>query len=165
MGRERARHGLQQAVEHRCPQRILAVGLSGGLHPNARTGESGEPAWVVGENPGDRPIPLNPWPGHRPRGGLVTVHQLAANPAAKAQLRDRFQADWVDMETYAWAQVARQGNIPLTVIRVVVDGPASWMPTWRRITSWPAAVGLPWRSWVAQRVLTRQVRDALCGFS
>ena len=54
-------------------------------------------------------------------GRLLTVDQIAADPQTKRELGVKFQAQAVEMESYAVAQTAREMDLPFLSVRVISD--------------------------------------------
>jgi nucleoside phosphorylase len=160
-GPERAQRGLQRALRELKPERMVAIGLCGGLSPGETIGSCAVPAEVVSEYAEGR-YRCAPWPGIAQAGRLVSVNQVAADPHVKEMLHERYQARWVDMETFAWAQVAAEEGVPLTVVRVVVDAATDYLPTWRVRQSWSSVLDVVAHGWTARRTLSTIVRRMLC---
>jgi adenosylhomocysteine nucleosidase len=158
---QRAAAGLTSLIERHRPRAVVGIGFCGGLRQDAQRGTVAIPAEVVDER-GGSPIAFYPHPGGW--GRIGSVGRVAADPGEKARLRERSGADWVDQESYAWARVAARRGIPLTVVRVVLDGPHEFLPTWGRPESWPAALFLPARALWARRILRETGREVLCAY-
>ncbi len=54
-------------------------------------------------------------------GGLVTTDHIIRLPKEKRELGEKHTALAVDMETFAVAEVCRQGKVPLIAVRIVSD--------------------------------------------
>ena len=162
-GPAKARAGLQRALAFAEPERIIALGLCGGLAPGEAIGTPAVPRAVVAEDERDE-IVCDLWPGLDSRGLLVTVPAPVTTPLAKASLRESTLADWVDMESYSWAKMAREREIPFTVMRVVVDGWDDFLPNVTSPRSWLSAASLPRRSFQARKRLHEEARRILCRF-
>jgi nucleoside phosphorylase len=160
-GPERARSGLEAVLNRIHPDHILAVGLCGGLNPVDAIGAYAIPTELVaGYDYGV--YACAPWPGITAQGRLVSVCKLAATPEEKARLREQHNARWVDMETFAWASVAAAQGIPLTVIRVIVDGARDYIPSWQVRKSWGSALTLAMHALLARRRLRAIAPRILC---
>lgn len=157
---DRAEAGLSALLERHRPSAVLGVGFCGGLRDSAGCGHVAVPAEVVSDRGGD-PVALRVGP--RARGRMVSVARVAADPEEKARLARRFGADYVDQESYGWALAAARFGLPLTVVRVVLDGPGDVLPTWHRPASWPSAALLPVRAFAVRRILGEAGTQVLCG--
>jgi len=62
-------------------------------------------------------------------GPMAEVRAVVATPADKASLRRRTGAVAVDMESAAVARCARQAGVPFVVVRAVVDGANTALPS------------------------------------
>ena len=161
MGQQKAKSGLERALKEIRPRRIIAVGLCGGLAPGEVIGSLAVPSSIVAQGK-EAGIICETLPGLDHRGVLVTVPGPVTTPAAKADLRKATMADWVDMESYAWAEVARERGIPFAVMRVVVDSWDEFLPNLGSPRSWSSALSLPQRSFQARRKLHQEARRVLC---
>lgn len=156
---DRAKAGLAALIERHRPRAVVGIGFCGGLGERAHRGAVAIPAEVVSEH-GGNPLAFTPCPGAG--GRIVSVRRIAADPDGKARLAERFAADYVDQESYGWAQAAAEAGVALAVVRVVLDGPGEFLPTWRRPASWPGACLLPARAWRIRRILGEAGRRVLC---
>lgn len=160
-GPDNAEKVLSRALSEAHPERIVAVGLCGGLSPKASVASLAIPSEIVASHDTAPIVPWS-WPDLKAQGRLVTTSQVVATPADKARLYEQTGADWVDMETYYWAQAAQRHHIPVTVVRVVVDGWLDYLPQWRRMASWPSLLTLASHSFRARSHLRRVARWMLC---
>ncbi|MCL8207554.1 MAG: hypothetical protein K6V97_05710 [Actinomycetia bacterium] len=157
----RAGPALADAILSVRPDRVVGFGLCGGIAPDARAGTLAVPAWAA---LADRPVRvgLAPLPPLVPVGGMWTVPTVVALPSAKRVLWQRTAARWVDQETAHWAHVCAAHGIPCSVVKVVVDGPDSALPTRRDPRSWGAWRWLPGRALAARRALAALGRRLWC---
>jgi adenosylhomocysteine nucleosidase len=95
-------------------------------------------------------------------GRLASVSRLVTSPTGKAHLALYSQAEWVDMESYAWVETAHRHGIPITIVRTVLDAAREHLPTWSAVASWPGAVRLPWRALRARAEVRALGRRMLC---
>ena len=51
----------------------------------------------------------------------LTVKKICTLPDLKRELGTRFNADAIDMESYALARIARNNKIPFIIIRPILD--------------------------------------------
>ncbi|HPQ39003.1 MAG TPA: hypothetical protein PLV45_01395 [bacterium] len=134
VGRTAARTTLSGALKFLKPREILIMGYSGALHPDRHPGDL-----IVVEHVFDWHAPIHrrlsfdpgcrgaleryldeacvPW--HR--GSAVCVDRMIDTRRDKENLRDRFPADCVDMESIALLDVIRESGIPGAMIRVISD--------------------------------------------
>ncbi|MCY0877372.1 MAG: hypothetical protein OWU84_00240 [Firmicutes bacterium] len=160
-GPQKAAAGLQTALRRTRPGRILAIGFCGGLDPRDRVGSCAAPAEVASDAV-QGVFPCAPWPGLTQAGRLVSVKAPVATPQAKQALRERCQARWVDMESFAWAQIAHEEGIPFTIVRVISDGAGDKLPHLRDPGSWFGVFSLAVHAFWARRELAAVVRRMLC---
>jgi adenosylhomocysteine nucleosidase len=159
-GPARADRGARAVLAAWRPALVLGAGLCGALR-------AAPPGTVVvpdllcdaAGGPARRPLPL-PVPGAR-GGVLVSVPQVVTSREARARAADRWGADWVDQESYAWAAAAEAHGVPFAVVRVVVDGPDDPLPLLAAPATWPAAFRLPAHALAARRRLGEVVAHLL----
>ncbi len=125
MGREAARRGTQLLLDGHRPRWILSAGFGGSLDPALPRNAIVLPNEVLDLDGGRYPIdgPLSPEaisPAVR-TGRLLTVDRLIRTAAEKAELRRRFEADLVDMETSAVAALCEARAVRFLSVRVVSD--------------------------------------------
>jgi uridine phosphorylase len=100
-------------------ERIVVVGIAGGLHPELPIGHVVVPEEVVDGVTGAE-YPTVPWGGTEPSGRLVTFDDLQSGAERIADLhRQGFLA--IDMETAAVAAVCERRGRELTVFRAISD--------------------------------------------
>lgn len=130
MGRDRARQALVEVAEKWDLKEVISIGYAGALDPSLEVGDL-----VVA----DRVIELD---SSRSDGEtksyslekeifntttevdrriLLTVDRIAATPEEKKQLRDRYSAVAVDMETSALAKEAQARNLSFISVRAITD--------------------------------------------
>jgi len=123
-GREAARRATELLIAGHSPRLLISAGFAGGLDPELRRDDLVLPDRVVTLDGGELAIPpvVEAFKGIRRMGGrLLTVDRLAARAVEKADLRQRFAADLVDMETWAVARLAQDRLLPFVSLRVVSD--------------------------------------------
>ena len=122
------------------PAALLVTGLAGGCGPDLRPGDViiGDPVAIPGAGPGVD----GGDPGLRRRaaraldaarlryrvGRLLTVDDVVASPAAKAECWATERALAVDMESAHVLAWARRAGLPALAVRAVADGPADDVP-------------------------------------
>jgi nucleoside phosphorylase len=116
------------------PQGVLITGLSGACDPDLQPGDVvvGDPVTTPGVagdgDAGDprlrrRAVCALETAGLRYRAGrLLTVDEVVATPAAKAEWRKREGALAVDMESALVLAWARRAGLPAVTVRAIADG-------------------------------------------
>jgi nucleoside phosphorylase len=140
IGRKRARDALKRGVERFRPERIIMLGLAGGLRREYRTGEpffiSSASIWSgSAENAAIEQLlaldevfssPEKPIREHMPggrrihRGRLLTVDSFVSTTRVKRRLASA-GFDLVDMEFASAAALAGELGLPITGLKVVAD--------------------------------------------
>lgn len=121
MGRTSARAACEVLSTGHRPRSIISAGFGGALDPGLRRLESVFPSEVVDLEGGRFAVDADHAPPQARRGRLLTVNAIVRTAAEKADLRARFGADIVDMETSAVAGFCTQRAIRFLSIRVVSD--------------------------------------------
>jgi adenosylhomocysteine nucleosidase len=127
-GAIRAERGLRSAIKNASV--VVVIGIGGGLDPKLDRGQR-----VAGATLRDATNPnfvarLARWPG-APSGTMVTAPAIVDRAAAKAALWRRMgepERAVVDLETVAYARVAKERGCPLFVLRVVSDDASDDLP-------------------------------------
>jgi len=139
MGRERAENAAKFTLERYPATAIVSLGFAGALAPELRIGDvvvcstlhcadgSGEEGQEAGPRAADPALLSLATQGSggsaatvRP-GSCVTVLLLDADAEKMRALRDNFQADIVDMESYWIAGIASARQIPFIAVRSISD--------------------------------------------
>jgi adenosylhomocysteine nucleosidase len=97
VGRGHAQTAAEQLLREPIPRLVIAAGFCGALVPNLKIGD------IV----------------RSPR--ILTVDHLIADPAEKRRLAEQHEADAVDMESAAIAEVCREKGVPFLAMRAVSD--------------------------------------------
>jgi adenosylhomocysteine nucleosidase len=119
VGPARAAATAEQVVGSGGVDRVVVVGIAGGLDPALAIGQVLVPAVVVdGETGAEHRTP--PWDRIEPRGRLVTFGDFGAEMAAIPRLRAEGCAA-VDMETAAVAAVCERHGCPWAAFRAISD--------------------------------------------
>lgn len=141
-GERNARLGVQALLETVAPDRLVALGVAGGLAPELKLGDLVVASHVLREGA----APLRP-PASvlslalratgAAEGVVVTGSRLADTPAAKAEL---YRWSWgqggrecpavVDLESSFYAAAAEEAGIPWVVIRAVSDTASEALPSY-----------------------------------
>lgn len=119
MGTEAATAATKALLAHRSIERVIVVGICGGMDPGLRIGALVIPTETMIEATGRIGVPRPP-AGHQPAGRLLTTDTLHTDPDVVAGFHvDGFVA--VDMESGAIGAVCDDADVPWTVIRAVSD--------------------------------------------
>lgn len=131
-GRTNAQRATQVLLAGHRPGWILSAGFAGALDPGLRRNDVVCPTEILSEDGGRWPIepppPVDPGPRLIASGRLLTVDRIIRTAAEKAALRERFQADLVDMETSAVAAACVERSARFLAIRVVSDEAGTDLP-------------------------------------
>ena len=103
---------------HYMPERVLICGTVGALDPALEPAQLVIPALVIDAATGKKHTPTLAMEG---RGTLVTCEKPVAAKSEKALLRQRYNADAVDMESAPLAELCTEEQVPWGVIRGVLD--------------------------------------------
>lgn len=133
-GRKLARRGAELLIAGHRPSWVVSAGFAGGLAPDLRRNDVLLASEILDEDGGRFTIDLHvppPASGIGPRflsGRLLTVDRIIRTAAEKANLRRRFEADAVDMETSAVAQVCGERGVRFLPVRVISDEAGTDLP-------------------------------------
>ncbi len=130
MGRERARRALVEIADKWDLKEVISIGYAGALDPSLEVGDLVVADKVVGMDSAgpaeemktyslDKEI-FNTTEAVRQRI-LLTVDRIAATPQEKKELREKYSAVAVDMETSALAEEAQTRNLPFISVRAITD--------------------------------------------
>jgi adenosylhomocysteine nucleosidase len=114
IGRSAARRAAEVVVERYNPTTLISAGIAGALKATLRVGDVVEGSEIVDAESGAR---------FKVSGGtslIVTVSSVSASEE-KRLLSDRYQADVVDMESAAVAEVAQEHGIECKAIKAISD--------------------------------------------
>jgi len=135
MGKERAEAATEFILERYPIDTLISLGFAGGLNENLRVGDivlcatlySNNGTAQGGQCSSDASLislSLQALPGKVTRlrqGKGVTVAQAASTPETKLALRQTFQADVVDMESYWIGKIASAREVPFLAVRAISD--------------------------------------------
>ncbi len=125
MGRARAQRGLEILLDGHRPRWVVSAGFGGALDPTLRRNDIVLPDEVVNPEGSRFAIGLTVPPEARAQGirsgRLLTVDELVRKSSEKAELRRRFAADVVDMETSSLAALCGERNVRFLSVRVISD--------------------------------------------
>jgi adenosylhomocysteine nucleosidase len=129
IGYEAGRRAAEAIIAHAEPDLLIAAGLAGALRPGIRIGQTYTPAAVIDAGTGRR---LEFGRGE----GVVVSSRAIAGAQHKRELAAGFaEAEIVDMEGFAVAEVARAHGIPVIAAKAVSDELDFVMPPLQRFVS------------------------------
>jgi len=114
IGAEAARRAAVAMIELYAPTVIYSVGFAGALDPSLKAGDVVQPAQVIDASDGSR-VSLG-----EGEGVLVSFGSVAS-PAQKAQLRDSYGAQLVDMEAAAVWRAAQARGVKFVAVKAISD--------------------------------------------
>jgi adenosylhomocysteine nucleosidase len=114
IGYEAGQRAAEAVVAHAKPALLIAAGLAGGLRPQWTPGKTLVAGTVIDELTGQC---LTAAFGE---GAVVSSRQIAGL-AKKRELAARFDADLVDMESFAVGEVAQKHGLPFLAAKAVSD--------------------------------------------
>jgi len=117
MGRDAALAGAQRLFDAFAASGVIVAGFCGGLDPALAAGDLVVPSEVVESVDGIAVAPTHGTPGVR----LVTTAEPAATPEDKRRLAERFEAQAVDMESFAVGVECERRRISWRCVRAVSD--------------------------------------------
>jgi adenosylhomocysteine nucleosidase len=125
MGRARAQRGAELLLDGHRPRWIVSAGFGGALDPDLRRNEIVIPQEVVNLEGRRFAIDLAVPPEAESQGlrtgTLLTVDEFVRKASEKAELRQKFAADIVDMESSAIAALCGDRGVRFLAVRVVSD--------------------------------------------
>ena len=153
-GRAAARRATEVLFSGHRPRLIIAAGFAGALNPSFSRNDLVLPEEIIdregGRHPVDVPISLGATIRHA-RGRLLTVDHVVLSAAQKAELRETYTADSVDMESSAVAAICSEKAVRFLSIRVISDDAQTDLP--REIASVVAAHSGTYRVGAALRAV------------
>lgn len=137
----RAAEAARLVLERYHPTAVISIGVAGALSPELRAGDivlcrrvcsaagpnvdalsCDSSLLAAAQSAGEET-------GMRVRvGSALTLRQVAATPAAKAELAESTRLDIVEMEGHWVAQAARAADVPFLAVRAVLDEAADALP-------------------------------------
>ena len=135
-GRVAAEDGLRSLLDRRKVDRLILVGVAGGLAPALQVGQlvvAGEVRDAGGPAPMPDPILQRRAlaAAEAVEGTIYSSDVIVATAAAKARLwhtLDRPSGAVVDLETAAWARVAAERGVPYVAVRAISDTAGDDLP-------------------------------------
>jgi adenosylhomocysteine nucleosidase len=131
-GRAAARRGAELLLAGHRPRWIVSAGFAGGLDPGLRRDDLVLATEVVDLEGGrfaiDLSVPEAAQGQRLSSGRLLTVDAIIRTAAEKAELRRRFGADVVDMETSAVAALCGERAVRFLSVRAISDEAGTDLP-------------------------------------
>lgn len=132
VGVQRVRRGTELLLAGHRPRWVLSAGFAGALDPEMKRNDVVFPHEVLDAQGLRISIPLeieDARTGPRLRTGrLLSVDHIVRTAAEKAELRQTFGADLIDMETIAPARLCADRGIRFLSLRVISDDASSDLP-------------------------------------
>ena len=121
IGTRLARAATTTLLDSRSVDRVIVLGIAGGIGPDLEIGDVVVPAAVIDEASQAelRPAPLD---GIEPRGALWTSDRLILDPTELGELHARGVLA-LDMETAAVGTACDERAVPWSVVRGISDRP------------------------------------------
>ncbi|MDX1501950.1 MAG: hypothetical protein R3325_06265, partial [Thermoanaerobaculia bacterium] len=130
-GAGRAERRLKRLLAGVRPERLIFLGIAGGLSPTLAVGDLVQASEVVGPG-GERFRPTAPaWISAARPGTLATAPRVLVRAAEKAELWERLgrpAVAAVDMETAVWARLADRHTVPWAALRAISDPAEESLP-------------------------------------
>ena len=136
VGRAKATAAFERLLDAHRPDLVILAGFAGALDGFFKCGYLFVPRQVVHEQ-GPAISLAGPVPGvvsERSTDAsiptLLSVDRFVGDATERGRLREQYQAQAVDMETYHVAQLAAERRVPLLVVRAISDEVEATIPTW-----------------------------------
>jgi len=133
VGMKNAREITRTICQTHSPRLVISAGFAGGLNPTLRKNDLFFPGEIARDSVEtlcvkstltQQSLPENSQLG----GRLLTVDRVVTRPEAKRELGVKFQAQAVEMESYAVAETTAEMNIPFLSLRVISDAADEVLP-------------------------------------
>ncbi len=121
IGPDAARAAAETVLTFRQPTLIISAGFAGALSESMSVGTVIVPTKVLGL-PGEQTFSIESG-----EGTLVSVADIV-NPRVKQELKNKYAADAVDMESAAVAAVARARNVRFLAVKAISDEASFELP-------------------------------------
>lgn len=121
-GEAMARKATRLLIDGHRPDWVISAGFGGGLDLSLKRLDLVVIEEVIRETSGIRcSLSTGSWAQNDKRGRLLTVDRIIRTASEKAELRRKFQADVVDMETFAVAEICAERSTKMLGLRIVTD--------------------------------------------
>ena len=127
LGTVRAAKAAHALIDAYRPRLVVSSGFAGGLDPRLRRYDLVAADSLINATGSEitlDPAALVPWLTEVPDlhcGRMLTLDRIVRLSEEKRQLGERHQALAVDMESFAVAEICRERNVPLLVVRAISD--------------------------------------------
>jgi adenosylhomocysteine nucleosidase len=132
MGRVRAQRGLEILLDGHRPRWVVSAGFGGALDPDLKRNDVFLPREVINVEGSKFSIDVALPPGAEAMGlrtgRLLTVDEFVRKASEKAELRRKFEADVVDMETSSLAALCGDRGVKFLAVRVISDDAQADLP-------------------------------------
>ena len=185
VGREAATRATRLMIDGHRPHTLISAGFAGALAPDLEHGNVLVPDRILNDRrecvytlaSGDQ-IPFLVTKTRKPRT-LITVDSVITSREEKTQLHKDSNADLVDMESAAVAQIAEEAGVPFLAVRTISDTSDETLPpevsrlsqpqspmhrfgaAIAAVTRRPAAITELWRLWEQGISCSRTLADQL----
>jgi nucleoside phosphorylase len=122
MGKKNTAASFNNAIDREMPDLVLTCGFAGGLRPDFRTGT------VLFECNDDPEIARRLKNVGAQSGTFVCTESVASTSAEKRALREKSNADAVEMESHVIQAICKEKNIPCVTVRVILDAADEDLP-------------------------------------
>ncbi len=136
IGREPALFATRALVGNQHPDILVSAGFAGALTRLLTVGDSIAPGTVIDAKTGKR------FNLHSGTGVLVSA-SVIADEAEKTNLASRYDAEAVDMEAAAVAQVAEESGIPFCTVKTISDEVGFPMPPFNAYVNDEGQLAIP----------------------
>jgi adenosylhomocysteine nucleosidase len=147
IGEEKAALAAEYTLSHYPINLMISTGVCGGLNDKSKIGDfilysaiksDDETANILNSDVNllsTFEIKLTKVGQSHVAGIGLTVKKVCTLPDFKRELGRRFNADAIDMESYALARIARNNNIPFIIIRPILDTVCEDLTVLERVTT------------------------------
>ncbi len=131
-GRARAQRGAEVLLDGHRPRWLVSAGFAGGLDPRLKRNDLVLPSEVVNFEGRryaiDLTVPSSSEAQGLHSGRLLTVDEIVRSAREKGELRRKYAADLVDMETSSVAALCAERGVRFLSVRVISDEAGTDLP-------------------------------------